>query len=62
MPSGSATSMIALRAASRELIDELVDPGRADGPGRGADDELPPRQPHSFAGMISWSEPSSCLR
>ena len=52
----------ALRRAAGELVDELVDACRADGAGRGADDELPACQFHQAAGRSSTSEASSCFK
>ena len=51
----------ALRRAAGELVDELVEAGRADGAGRSADDELPACEFHQ-AGRMSTSEESSCFR
>ena len=39
-----------------ELVDELVDAGRADGAGSGAGEHLPPCQLHQAAGLISTSD------
>ena len=51
-----------LRARAGELVDELVDPGRTDGAGRTADDELPTGELHQTSGLISTSDASSCFR
>ena len=50
-----------LGRAAGELVDQLVDPGRADCAGRCADDHLPSRQLHQ-AGLIRTSEASSRFR
>src|SRR4051794_35618151 len=49
------------RRATRDLVAELVEPSRADGAGRCADDELPACQLHQ-AGRTSTSDESSCFR
>src|SRR4029079_11607142 len=51
----------ALRRTAGELVDELVQPGRTDGAGCGADDELPACQLHQ-AGRTSTSDESCCFR
>jgi hypothetical protein len=52
----------ALGRAAGELVDELVDTGRADGAGRRADDHLPPRELHQALGLIRTSDASSCFK
>ena len=50
-----------LGRAAGELVDQLVDPGRADCAGRSADDHLPPGELHQ-AGLITTSERELALQ